>query len=189
MWWRESSSYEGANPIMRTPPSWPYLTLITSQRLLYPSQGSFRLQYVNWEGGHKHLARVLRLVTQSRLNLCDPIDCSPAGSSVRGDSPGKNTGVGCHALLQGIFPIQGSNPGLPHYRQILHCLSHQGNPTTIDIPTQKKYSLSSRYLQICLSRDPTNHDNILLGWLTASFCISFTISNTYIILLLIQYML
>jgi len=40
------------------------------------------------------------------------MDSSPAGSSVHGDSPGKNTGVGCHALLQGIFPTQGLNPGL-----------------------------------------------------------------------------
>ena len=43
-------------------------------------------------------------------------------------SPGKNTGMGCHALLQGIFPSQWSNPGLPHCRQILYCLSHQGSP-------------------------------------------------------------
>ena len=42
-----------------------------------------------------------------------------------GDSPGKNTGVDCHALLQGIFPTQGSNPGLLHCRQILYCLSQQ----------------------------------------------------------------
>ena len=49
------------------------------------------------------------------------------GSSVRGDSPGKNTGVGCHDLLQGILPTQGSNPGLPHCRCILYCLSHQGS--------------------------------------------------------------
>ena len=41
------------------------------------------------------------------------MDCSPPGFSVRGDSPGKNTGVGCHALLQKIFPPQGSNLGLP----------------------------------------------------------------------------
>ena len=47
----------------------------------------------------------------------------PPGASVHGDSPGKNTGVGCHALLQGIFPTQGSNPGLLHYRQILYWLS------------------------------------------------------------------
>ena len=46
---------------------------------------------------------------------CDPVDCSPPGSSVRGDSPGKNTGVGCHALLQGIFLTQGSDPHLLHW--------------------------------------------------------------------------
>ena len=41
------------------------------------------------------------LVAQSCPTLCDPVDCSPPGSSGHGDSPGKNTGVGCHALLQG----------------------------------------------------------------------------------------
>ena len=45
-----------------------------------------------------------------------------------GASPGKNTGVGYHALLQGIFLTQGSNPGLPQCRQILYPLSHQGSP-------------------------------------------------------------
>ena len=44
------------------------------------------------------------------------------------DSPGKNTGVGCHALLQEIVPTQGLNPGLPHGRWILYCLNHQGSP-------------------------------------------------------------
>ena len=48
----------------------------------------------------------------SRVQLCDPMDCSSPGSSILGDSPDKNTGVGCHALLQGIFPTQGSNPHL-----------------------------------------------------------------------------
>ena len=43
---------------------------------------------------------------QSCLTLCNPMDCSPRGSSVHGDSPGKNTGMGCHALLQGILPAQ-----------------------------------------------------------------------------------
>ena len=46
--------------------------------------------------------------------LCDPVHCSPPGSSVHGDSPGKNSGVGYHALLQGIFPTQGSNLHLLH---------------------------------------------------------------------------
>ena len=47
---------------------------------------------------------------------------------VHGDSPGKNTGVGSHFLLQGIFPTQGSSPGLLHCRWSLYHLSHQGSP-------------------------------------------------------------
>ena len=50
---------------------------------------------------------------QPSPTLCDPMDCSPPGSSLHGiDFPGKNTGVGCNLLLQGIFPTQGSNPRL-----------------------------------------------------------------------------
>ena len=49
---------------------------------------------------------------QLRLTLCDLMDCHLLGSSAHGDSPGKSTGVGCHALLQGIFLTQGSNPRL-----------------------------------------------------------------------------
>ena len=44
------------------------------------------------------------------------------------NSPGKNTEVGCHSILQGVFPTQGWNPGLPHCRRILYHLSHQGRP-------------------------------------------------------------
>ena len=47
------------------------------------------------------------LVTQSCLILCDPMDCSPSGSFVHGNSPGKITGMGCHALLQGTLRTQG----------------------------------------------------------------------------------
>ena len=60
---------------------------------------------------------VLCLLAQSYLTLCDPLDCSPPGCSVHGDSPGKNTEVGCHFFLQGIFPTQGSNP---HFLCLLH---------------------------------------------------------------------
>ena len=76
---------------------------------------------------YTYVLYVLCLVTQSWPTLCDPMDCSPPGSSVRGDSPGKNTGVGCRALLQGIFPTQGANLGLPHCRWILYHLRHQGS--------------------------------------------------------------
>ena len=75
---------------------------------------------------------VLSLVAQLCPTLCDPMDCSPLGSSVHGDSPGKNTETGCHALFQGIFPTQGSNSGLPHCRQILYHLTHQGSPRILE---------------------------------------------------------
>ena len=53
-----------------------------------------------------------------------PRGLQPARLLCPWDSPGKNTGVGCHFLLQGIFPTQGSNPGLLHCRQMLYPLSH-----------------------------------------------------------------
>ena len=61
----------------------------------------------------------------AQLALCNPMDCSLPGSSIHRDSPGKNTRVGCHALLQGIFLTQGSNPYFPHCRWIFYHLSHQ----------------------------------------------------------------
>ena len=74
--------------------------------------------------------------------LCDSMDYSPPASSIHGDSPGKSTGVGCHALLQ-IFPTQGQIPGFPHCRCILYRLSHQGSPYCMtplyDIPKGHNY--------------------------------------------------
>ena len=90
-----------------------------------------KLQYF----GHLMCA-VLYLVTQLCPTLCDPTDWCPPGSSVHGDSPGKNTGVGCHAFLQGIFPTQGSKPGLPHCSWILYHLNHQGSPWSLDAKSQ-----------------------------------------------------
>ena len=74
----------------------------------------------------------LCLVSQLCPTLCNPMDCSPRGSSIHRGPPGKNTGVGYHALFQGIFPIQGLNPGLPHCRQILCQLSHKGSPRILE---------------------------------------------------------
>ena len=67
-------------------------------------------------------------VAKSCLTLCKSMDWlySPWGS------PGQNTGVGSLSLLQGIFPTQGSNPGLPHCRQILYQLSHKGSPRILE---------------------------------------------------------
>ena len=68
---------------------------------------------------------VLGLVVQLCLTLLPHGLCSSPGSSVHGDSPGNNTEVGRHALRQGIFPGQGSNPGLLQSRWLLYSLSHR----------------------------------------------------------------
>ena len=63
------------------------------------------------------------------MSICDSMDCSPPGSSLHGDSPGKNTGVDCHALLQGISQARGWT-----WVSWIFCvadsspLSHRGNP-------------------------------------------------------------
>jgi len=76
------------------------------------------------------------------------MNCSPPSSSVHGESPDKNTGVGCHALFQGIFPTQGSNSVLLHCRWILYHLRPQGSPV---LPVKKPHSAAyavSYFLQI-----------------------------------------
>ena len=64
----------------------------------------------------------------------------PHGLYSSGYSPGQNTGMGSLSLLQGIFPTQGSNPGLPHCRRILYQLSYQGSPRMLE---QVAFPLSS----------------------------------------------
>ena len=67
-------------------------------------------------------------------SFCNPMDCSPPGSSLcPWDFPGKNTGVGCHFLLQEIFPPQGLNPHLLHWQVDSLPLSHEGIPIYIHI--------------------------------------------------------
>ena len=64
--------------------------------------------------------------------LCLVVGYSPPGSSVCADFPGKNTGAGYHALLEGVGTTQESNPGLPDCRWILYHLSHQGSPRILE---------------------------------------------------------
>ena len=64
--------------------------------------------------------------------LWDPMNGSPSGSSVHGDSPSKNTREGTRFLLQEIFPILGWNPSLPHCRWVLYCLRHQRSPRILE---------------------------------------------------------
>ena len=68
-------------------------------------------------------------MSESRSVVSDSL--RPHGLYSPWNSPGQDTRVGSRSLLQGIFPTQGSNPGLPHCRRILYQLSHQGSPNTI----------------------------------------------------------
>ena len=94
-------------------------------------------------------------VTQSHPTLCNPMDYICPWNS-----PGQNTAVGSLSLLQGIFPTQGSNPGLPHYKQILYQLSHRGSPKILEWIV---YLFSSRSSQ---SRNQTRASWIAGGFFT-----------------------
>ena len=99
------------------------------------------------------------LVTQPCPTLWDPMDCSLPGSSVRGRSPGKNTGVSCHALLQGLFPTQGSNTGLLGCRRILYWMSHQGRLEWVVYPFSRGSSLPRNWTGVfCVA------DSLLSGF-------------------------
>ena len=96
---------------------------------------------------------MLCLVTQSCPTLCDPMDCNPPGSSVCGDIPAKNTDMGCHALIQGIFPTQGSNPSLLHWADSLlseppgETISYSPQFTTLHSPIKATKLLSTFLLK------------------------------------------
>ena len=67
---------------------------------------------------------------ESRSVVSDSL--RPHGLHSPRNSPGQNAGVGSLSLLQGIFPTQGSNPGLSHCIQILYHLSHKGSPRILE---------------------------------------------------------
>ena len=81
--------------------------------------------------------------------------------------PGKNLGMGCHAILQGTFLTQGSNPGLLHCRQILYRLSHHGSPSVDHKPLQRLVSTASLFAEATGALGFTLHSQTLLGGIPA----------------------
>ena len=78
--------------------------------------------------------KVKVLVIQVCPTVCDPVDCSLPGSSVRG----RNSGVGCHSLLQGIFQTQGLNPSLLHCRwSLYHWATREVQGTKFPVKSQE----------------------------------------------------
>ena len=100
------------------------------------------------------------------------MECSPSGSSVHGDSPDKNTGVGCHALLQGIFPTQGLNLRLLHLLQ-WHVVYGGGVIEAVgDIFLEKilaevdRYCMTSIRPTVTLKKAALGDDSVLYGALS-----------------------
>ena len=100
----------------------------------------------------------LLLLVKSYLVVSNSVQ--PQGLYSPSNSPGHNTGMGSHSLLQGTFPTKGSNPGLPHYRQILYQLSHEGSPRVLEWVA---YPFSSRSSQ---ARNRTGVSCIAGGFFT-----------------------
>ena len=101
--------------------------------------------------------------------LCNPMDYIPPGSSVYGDSPGKNTGMGCHALLQGIFLTQESNPCLLcllHCRQILYLLSHQGSPNRLYLKAKKYFRDHGLHLKVEANEEMHKNSSLFQSFIT-----------------------
>ena len=83
-----------------------------------------------WATSETQYTSVFKLESQSCSVVSDSL--KPQGLYSPRNSPGQNTGVGSLSLLQGISPTQGSNPGLPHCRQILYQLNHKGSPRILE---------------------------------------------------------
>ena len=122
---RSSQHPPQTQPCMHTPSHNPACTLPSAPWAPYQEvlSDSFRHQHqtsVDTDGCEGQ--------SESRPVMSDSLQ--PHGLYSPRNSPGQNTGVG--SLLQGIFPTQGSNPGLPHCRRILNQLSHKGSPRILE---------------------------------------------------------
>ena len=96
------------------------------------------------------------LVAKSCLTLLWPMDSSPPGSSVHGISQVKNTGEGCHFLIQGIFLTHGSNSRLLNWQVDSLPLSHQGRPIYPNSPFWTWFSISYLPLYFCVTSNFLN---------------------------------
>ena len=111
-----------------------------------PKQVFLQGRYTDNQEAHEKMLNSESEVAQSCPTLCDPMDCSLPGFSVHGIFQARVLGWVAIAFSQGIFLTQGSKPGLPHCRQKLYPLSHQGSPITSELSI---FSCAS-WLSVCL---------------------------------------
>ena len=103
----------------------PGIRLVSLASLVHWQADSLPIRHLDNPKNYGHSSSVSHSVVS---DSSQPHGLLPTGLLCPWDFPGKNTGVGCHALLQGVFPTQGLNPGLLHCRQSLYGLSYQGSP-------------------------------------------------------------
>ena len=143
-WWRKFGS-EPMSPRVRSSDVWGQekMALSSSWECKFAVPPSFcSIQALSRLDDAQHLVGMISFTQLTKLkvsvncsvmsNSSQPHGLQPSSLLCSWNSPGKNTGVDCHALLQGIFPTQGSNLGLLHWRLILYHLSYQGSHS-IDI--------------------------------------------------------
>ena len=109
---------------------------------------------------------LLLVVVQSLVQLLQPHGLQPASLLCPWDSSGKNIGVGCHSVFQGISLTQGLNPGLPHCRQILYHLNHQESPIKPWDSPGKNTGIESHFL---VSGIFLPSDRILVSYIASRF--------------------
>ena len=134
--------------------SWSWLLPVYRQ-LCYEQLDSF-LHELNWReidkiiaAGNIIISYVSELKSLSRVRLFATLGLWPPRLLCPWDSPGRDAGMGCHALLQGIVPTQGSNPGVPHCRRFLYQLSCQGGSShmILYIIIKQKYICMSELIR------------------------------------------
>ena len=144
-------------------PSAPASPLLCWDLPLSPLGPGLLLKVGRWMG--KRTRDSFLLVTESESHLVASNSLWPHGLQSPWNSPGQNTGVGSLSLLQGIFPTQGSNLGLPHCRQILYHVSHKEGPVEVLNSDKVNFTIYSFVIiafsvlgNLCLF---PSHENIL----------------------------
>ena len=112
---------------------------------------------------HSLIASIILFVIHACLvaQSCPPHGLWPIGLLCPWSSPGKNTGVGCHFLLQGIFATWGSNLGLLHWRRVLYCLSHHKAGAAHSGCQHRFYEMVPYWLHLCKLLTLNSHYTIL----------------------------
>ena len=139
-----------------------------------------KIPIFSFKSAHSFLSLYSVCQSLSRVQLFPTlVDCSPPGCSFHGDSAGKHTGVGCHALLQGIFPTQALNPGLLHWQADSSPLAAPAEPISIYLHTHICYFIGYVPLWVIakywIQSPALSSESLWLIYLILEQCVSVTL--------------